>query len=44
MRRKCDVCGLYRGKRPHSGAMHDRIRTNRAKVRKGLLGRFRRKG
>ena len=35
---KCDVCGLYRGAKPHSGAVHDAIRRNRAKVKAGTLG------
>jgi hypothetical protein len=35
-RRKCSVCGLYVGAKPHTGAIHDRILGNRAKLRKGL--------
>lgn len=35
-RRKCDVCGLYRGAKPHSGALHKAIMANRARLRKGL--------
>lgn len=28
-RRKCPVCGLYVGAKPHSGLIHDRIRAAR---------------
>lgn len=35
-RRKCAVCGLYLGPKPHTGPMHDRIR----KARGGKLRRF----
>jgi len=38
---KCSVCGLWRGAKPHTGAIHDRIRAARAKI-KGR--RRRRKG
>jgi hypothetical protein len=44
MRVKCKVCGLYRGAKPHTGAMHKAIRANRAKVRLGRLRRRRRAG
>jgi hypothetical protein len=43
MRRKCPVCGLYVGAKPHSGALHDRIRAQQHKAKRGLLGRVRRK-
>jgi len=33
-RRKCDVCGLYRGAKPHTGALHDKIRANQNRVSK----------
>jgi hypothetical protein len=42
-RRKCPVCGLYLGAKPHSGAIHDRIMAARSRARRGLLGRFRRR-
>lgn len=38
-RRKCDVCKLYVGAKPHSGALHDRIRINRRLAALGKLGR-----
>lgn len=31
-RQKCSVCGLYRGAKPHTGVIHDRIRAARRKV------------
>jgi len=37
MRKKCPVCGLYVGKKPHSGAVHDAIRANRRRI--GAIGR-----
>jgi hypothetical protein len=43
MRVRCDVCGLYRGAKPHSGALHARIRANRERFRRGL-GAFSRTG
>lgn len=43
MRKKCDVCGLYRGAKPHSGTLHDRIRAQRQKMKRGLIRRGRRR-
>ncbi len=34
-RRKCPVCGLYVWGKPHSGAIHARIRAARRKLRRG---------
>jgi hypothetical protein len=44
MRKKCPVCKLFVGAKPHSGPMHDRIMANRKRMARGLLGRRRRKG
>lgn len=43
MRVKCKVCGLYRGAKPHSGPLHDRITINRRLVALGKLGRGKRR-
>jgi hypothetical protein len=32
MRVKCSVCGLYRGAKPHTGALHRRIMAARKKI------------
>jgi hypothetical protein len=29
---KCSVCGLYRGAKPHTGAIHKRIRAARRRI------------
>lgn len=42
-RRKCPVCKLYVGAKPHTGALHDRINTNRRLLAIGKLGRKRRR-
>lgn len=42
-RRKCPVCGLYVGAKPHTGPMHDRINLNRRLAAIGKLGRRRRR-
>jgi hypothetical protein len=39
-RRKCPVCGLYVGAKPHSGPLHDRINTNRRLLALGKLRRL----
>ena len=33
-RRKCPVCGLYLGRSPHTGPMHDRIMAARRHLRR----------
>lgn len=47
MRRKCPVCGLYVGAKPHSGPIHDRIFKQRARFasssKSGLRGRLRKR-
>lgn len=42
-RRRCPVCHLYVGATPHSGALHDRIRTNQRLMALGKLGRGRKR-
>lgn len=42
-RRKCRVCGLYVGAKPHSGPLHDRININRRLAALGKLGRGKRR-
>lgn len=46
MRKKCEVCGLYRGAKPHTGTLHKKIMANRSRLRRGLSlrGTTRRKG
>lgn len=41
-RRKCPVCGLYRGAKPHSGPLHKAIMANRRRVAAGTLRRRKR--
>lgn len=43
-RKRCSVCKLYVGSKPHSGLLHDRIRAQRAKMKRGLWPFRRRKG
>lgn len=47
MRRKCPVCHLFVGAKPHTGPMHDRIFAARKRIasssRTGLAGRIRRR-
>lgn len=42
-RKRCRVCKLYVGERPHTGPIHDRINTNRRLMALGKLGRGKRK-
>lgn len=39
MRRKCPVCGLYLGRKPHTGPIHDRILANRRRFARRLGAR-----
>ena len=41
-RKRCPVCHLFVGARPHSGALHDKIRTQRRLMKLGR-GPFRRR-
>lgn len=43
MRRKCPVCGLYVGRKPHTGPMHDRIRAARGGILRRVKRRLRRR-
>lgn len=42
-RRKCSICGLYVGAKPHTGPMHRAIQANRDRLRRGLALRPRRR-
>lgn len=42
-RKRCKVCKLYVGATPHTGALHDRIMTNRRLMALGKLGRKRKR-